>query len=323
MVRHLNSAHPDQLLVGPDTGDDAAVWKLDDERALVSTADFITPVVDDARTWGRVAAANSVSDIYAMGARPLFALNLVGWNTDALPTSLLGEVLAGGQDIATEAGFVIAGGHTIDDPEPKYGMAVTGEVHPDRLLTNAGLRAGQDIVLTKALGVGVLTTAIKAERATAEQAAAAVASMVRLNDVASRLALAAGATGCTDVTGFGLLGHLGRMAIESQVTVAIEFAAVPFLPGAVGLAADGVMPGGSRRNLAWALEFVDVGTLDELQQLLLADAQTSGGLVFGVDPSETAGVLAELAATGHQAAHIGTVGATSTARSGRPGLTLR
>jgi len=319
----LNSAHPDQLLVGPDTGDDAAVWKLDDERALVSTADFITPVVDDARTWGRVAAANSVSDIYAMGARPLFALNLVGWNTDALPTSLLGEVLAGGQDIATEAGFVIAGGHTIDDPEPKYGMAVTGEVHPDRLLTNAGLRAGQHIVLTKALGVGVLTTAIKAERATAEQAAAAVASMVRLNDVGAQLALAAGATGCTDVTGFGLLGHLGRMAIESRVSVAIGFAAVPFLPGAVELAAEGVMPGGSRRNLSWALEFVDVGTLDELQQLLLADAQTSGGLVFGVDPSETAGVLAELAATGHQAAHIGTVGPAAATRSGQPGLILR
>jgi len=323
VVRHLNSAHPDQLLVGPDTGDDAAVWKLDDERALVSTADFITPVVDDARTWGRVAAANSVSDIYAMGARPLFALNLVGWNTDALPTSLLAEVLAGGQDIATEAGFVIAGGHTIDDPEPKYGMAVTGEVHPDRLLTNAGLRVGQDILLTKALGVGVLTTAIKAERATAEQAAAAVASMVRLNDVGARLALAAGATGCTDVTGFGLLGHLGRMAIESRVSVAIDFAAVPFLPGAVELAADGVMPGGSRRNLTWALEFVDVGDHDEVDQLLLADAQTSGGLVFGVDPSETAGVLAELAATGHQAAHIGTVGPAAATRSGRPGLILR
>lgn len=317
MVRHLNSAHPAQLLVGPDTGDDAAVWKLDDERALVSTADFITPVVDDARTWGKVAAANSVSDIYAMGARPLFALNLVGWNTDALPIWLLGEVLAGGQDIATEAGFVIAGGHTIDDPEPKYGMAVTGEVHPDRLLTNAGLRAGQDIVLTKPLGIGVLTTAIKNERATPEQADAAVASMVRLNDVASRLALAAGATGCTDVTGFGLLGHLGRMALESGVSVTIEFTAVPFLPGAVELAADGVVPGGSRRNLSWALEFVDVGPHGELAQLLLADAQTSGGLVFGVDPSETAGVLAELAATGHQAAHIGT------AHEGTPGLTLR
>jgi selenide,water dikinase len=252
-----------------------------------------------------------------MGGRPLFALNLVGWNTDQLPTSLLGDVLAGGQDIADEAGFVIAGGHTIDDPEPKYGMAVTGEAHPDRLLTNAGLRAGQDIVLTKALGVGVLTTAIKSGRATTAQADAAVASMVRLNDVASRLALASGVTGCTDVTGFGLLGHLGRMALESMVSVEIEFAAVPFLPGAVDLAADGVMPGGSRRNLAWALEFVDVGDHDEVHQLLLADAQTSGGLVFGVDPSETASVLAELAATGHRAALIGRALADS------PGLVLR
>jgi selenide, water dikinase len=316
VVRQLNSAHPDRLLVGPGTGDDAAVWLLDDDRALVSTADFITPVVDDARTWGRVAAANSVSDIYAMGGRPLFALNLVAWNTDALPTSLLGEVLAGGQDIATEAGFVIAGGHTIDDPEPKYGMAVTGEAHPARLLTNAGLRVGQDIVLTKPLGVGVLTTAIKHGRATTPQAEAVVASMVRLNDVGSRLALAAGASGCTDVTGFGLLGHLGRMALESAVSVAIECESVTFLPGAVELATDGVMPAGSRRNLEWALGFVDVGDLDEVHQLLLADAQTSGGLVFGVDPSETDGVLAELASAGHQAMHIGT------ARAGTPGLTL-
>jgi selenide,water dikinase len=316
-VRHLNSDHPAELLVGPDGGDDAAVWRLDDERALVSTADFITPVVDDARTWGQVAAANSVSDIYAMGARPLFALNLVGWNTDALPTELLGDVLAGGQDIATQAGFVIAGGHTIDDPEPKYGMAVTGEVHPDRILTNAGLRAGQDIVLTKPLGVGVLTTAIKAGRATDEQTAAAVASMTRLNDVAVRVALAAGATGCTDVTGFGLTGHLGRMALESGLAVTLEFAAVPFLPGAIDFARDGVMPGGSRRNLAWALEFVDVGNRDETDQLLISDAQTSGGLVFGVDPSETASVLAELASTGHIAAHIGT------AANGTPGLLLR
>ena len=317
MVSHLNSDHPAELLVGPGTGDDAAVWKLDDERALISTADFITPVVDDARTWGRVAAANSVSDVYAMGGRPLFALNLVGWNTDKLPTELLGEVLAGGQDIATQAGFVIAGGHTIDDPEPKYGMAVTGEVHPDRILTNAGLRFGQDIVLTKPLGVGVLTTAIKAGRRDPEQVAAAVASMIRLNDVASRVALAAGATGCTDVTGFGLAGHLGRMALESAVAVTIEFEAVPFLPGALEFADDGVMPGGSRRNLTWALEFLDAGKHDEVHQLLVADAQTSGGLVFGVDPSETAGVLAELAATGHTAARIGTV------TDGDPGLRLR
>jgi selenide,water dikinase len=317
VVSHLNSDHPAELLVGPGTGDDAAVWKLDDDRALISTADFITPVVDDARTWGRVAAANSVSDVYAMGGRPLFALNLVGWNTDKLPTELLGEVLAGGQDIATQAGFVIAGGHTIDDPEPKYGMAVTGEVHPDRILTNAGLRSGQDIVLTKPLGVGVLTTAIKAGRATPEQVAAAVASMIRLNDLGSRVALGAGATGCTDVTGFGLLGHLGRMALESGVAVTIEFDSVPFLPGAVEFATDGVMPGGSRRNLTWALGFLDAGEHDEVHQLLVADAQTSGGLVFGVDPSETAGVLAELAATGHTAARIGAV------TTGEPGLRLR
>jgi selenium donor protein len=192
-VRHLETDHPDELLVGTDTGDDAAVWKLDDDRAIVSTADFITPVVDDARTWGRVAAANSVSDIYAMGGRPLFALNLVGWPKDALPMELLSELLAGGQDIATAGGFVIVGGHTIDDPEPKYGMSVTGEVHPDRILTNAGLRPGQDIILTKALGVGVLTTAIKSGAATEAQAAGAVASMIRLNDVACRLAVGAGA----------------------------------------------------------------------------------------------------------------------------------
>ncbi len=304
-MRDLHADHPDELLVGTDTGDDAAVWKLDDDRALISTADFITPVVDDARTLGRVAAANSVSDVYAMGGRPLFALNLVGWNTDALPTELLGELLAGGQDVARAGGFTVVGGHTIDDPEPKYGMSVTGEVHPDRILTNTGLRPGQDLILTKPLGIGVITTAIKADVATAEVTEGAVASMTRLNDVGSRLAIAAGATGCTDVTGFGLLGHLGRMAIESNVRVAVEFDAVPFLPGALELAVEGVMPGGSRRNLAWGLDLLDAGRHDELDQLVIADAQTSGGLVFGIDPGETDAVLAELTATGHTAARIG------------------
>jgi selenide,water dikinase len=305
VVRDLHVQNPDAVLVGTSTGDDAAVWKLDDDRALVSTADFITPVVDDARTWGRVAAANSVSDVYAMGGRPLFALNLVGWNTDALPISLLGELLAGGQDVASAAGFAIVGGHTIDDPEPKYGMAVTGEVHPDRILTNAGLVAGQDLILTKPLGVGVITTAIKADVASSEVADAAIASMTRLNDIGSRLAVNAGATGCTDVTGFGLLGHLGRMAMESGVRVTVDFDAVPFLPGARALADDGIMPGGSRRNLEWGTALLDAGSHDELNQLMIADAQTSGGLVFGVDPGETAEVLAKLAATGHTAALIG------------------
>lgn len=316
MVRGLHADTPGELLVGTATGDDAAVWRLDDERAIVSTADFITPVVDDARTWGRVAAANSVSDVYAMGGQPLFALNLVGWNTDALPTSLLGEVLAGGQDVATEAGFAIVGGHTIDDPEPKYGMSVTGIIDPNRILTNAGLAVGQDLVLTKPLGVGVITTAIKADVASAASSDAAIASMTRLNDIGARVALAAGATGCTDVTGFGLLGHLGRMAIESRVRVTITFDAIPFLAGAIELARDGLMPGGSRRNLDWGRELLDAGSHDGLSQLLVADAQTSGGLVFGIDPGETAGVLAELADTGHSAALIGSVTA------GPPGFTL-
>ena len=305
MVRRLEQPdHPD-LLVGAATGDDAAVWRLDDERALVATADFITPVVDDARTWGRVAAANAVSDVYAMGGRPLFALNLVGWRTE-LPTELLAQVLEGGQDIARRAGFVIAGGHTVDDPEPKYGLAVTGEVDPRRLLTNAGLRPGQELILTKPLGVGVITTAIKADAAPADTVAEAVASMIRLNDEASRAALEAGATGCTDVTGFGLVGHLGRMALESSVTVVVEVAAVPLLPGAAALAEAGYVPGGTRRNLA-AADWLDPGPHHELAQLLMADAQTSGGLVFGVAPAATAGVLERLAASGHVAAGIGRV----------------
>lgn len=318
-MRHLNNDRPDELLVGPDTGDDAAVWKLDDDRALVATADFITPVVDDARTWGRVAAANSVSDIYAMGARPLFALNLVGWNSDELSTELLGEVLAGGQDIATAAGFVVAGGHTVDDPEPKYGMSVTGEVHPDRILTNTGLKPGQDLILTKPLGIGVLTTAIKAGVASDAEAAGAIESMIRLNDIGARLASAAGATGCTDVTGFGLLGHLGRMSLESMVRSEIAFDAIPFLDGAKAHAAGGIMPGGSRRNLLWGSDLLDPTVHDELAQLLVADAQTSGGLIFGVDPSESAGVLAELAATGHTAAVIGS---TISPGDSEPGVTL-
>ena len=307
-MRHLETISSSDLIVGTETGDDAAVWRIDENRALISTVDFITPVVDDARTWGRVAAANSISDVYAMGGRPLFVLNLVGWNSDALGIELLGEVLLGGSEIATQAGAVVVGGHTIDDPEPKYGMSVTGEVHPDRILTNAGLKPGQDIVLSKPLGIGVITTAIKADRAPAEVAQAAIDSMVRLNDVASVAAVAAGATGCTDVTGFGLLGHLGRMTVESGVDTTIKVAATPFLPGARDLAADGLIPGGTRRNLAWISQHLDPGSVDELTQLLLADAQTSGGLVFGVDPVESAAVLAKLDSTGHTAAVIGRTG---------------
>lgn len=296
-----------ELLVGSATGDDAAVWRLDADRALVSTADFITPVVDDARTWGQIAAANAVSDVYAMGGTPLFALNLVGWNIEALPIEMLGDVLLGGSDVAVEAGFVIAGGHTIDDPEPKYGMAVTGLVHPDRLLTNAGLQPGQALILTKPLGVGIITTAIKADLAPAESAAAAIDSMRRLNAAAAMVAVDAGASGCTDVTGFGLLGHLGRMAIESNVRAAIDFEAIPLLPGTVELARAGMVPGGSRRNLDGNIDLLHAGRHDDIEQLIIADAQTSGGLIFGIDPQHAGAVLEELEASGHDAANIGSV----------------
>ena len=304
VVRGLVPSNRAELLVGPQTGDDAAVWKLDDDRALVVTADFITPVVDDARDWGRVAAANAVSDVYAMGGRPLLALNLVCWN-DELPDELLAEVLAGAQEIAAEGGFVVAGGHTVTDPEPKFGLAVVGEVAPDRLLTNAGLRPDDILILTKPLGVGVITTAIKRGFASGEAIDAAVQSMTFLNGRASRVALDNGATGATDVTGFGLLGHLGRMARESSVDVTIDVAHVPLIDGARALAESGAISGGAMRNVNWVDEQLDRGTVDELTVTLLADPQTSGGLVFGLSEAHVDTALEALASSGHRAARIG------------------
>lgn len=311
-----HSGHPD-LLVGTETGDDAAVWRLGDDRALVATADFITPIVDDPRTWGRVAATNSVSDVYAMGGRPLFALNLVCWNTTELSADLLAEVLAGAAEVAAACGYLTVGGHTVDDPEPKFGLAVVGEAHPDRLLRNNALRPGDALVLTKALGTGIVATAAKAGDADADAVEAMVTSMCRVNDTAAETALAAGATGGTDVTGFGLLGHLGQMALASAVDVDLEVAAVPLLPGATELASRGHVPGGTRRNLAWILDRLDVGAAAELDLALLADAQTSGGLVFGAAPDRAWQATGVLRDRGHDAAVIGT------ARPGRGGIRLR
>ena len=305
-MRRLTPPDSPDLLVGAASGDDAAVYRLSDERALVVTADFITPVVDDARDWGRVAAANAVSDIYAMGGTPLLGLNLVCWNTEELSNDLLGDVLLGGQDIAHERGFVVAGGHTVDDPEPKYGMAVVGEVHPDKMLTNAGLRTGQSLVLTKPLGIGIITTAQKRNVVDAATMQAAITSMTTTNAAGAAAAVAAGASGATDVTGFGLLGHAGRMAQESGVGLEIVVDNVPVIVGATALAADGVVPGGTGRNLAWIKEWLDIGAgVDDLDVTILADAQTSGGLVFGVDPDAADDVVAGLVADGHTAAVIG------------------
>jgi selenide,water dikinase len=298
-------AHPD-LLVGAETGDDAAVWRVADDRALVVTVDFITPLVDDARTWGRIAATNAVSDVYAMGGRPLLALNVVAWNSAELSTDVLSEVLAGAADAAAAGGWVTVGGHTVDDPEPKFGLCVVGEADPRRLLTNAGLRPGDALVLTKPLGVGVIATALKRDAAPDEAVDAAVASMVRLNGVAADAALAAGATGATDVTGFGLLGHLHKMAEASGVDVAIDAGAVPLLPHARALAEGGFVPGGSQRNLAWVRDALDAH-VDEVTVLLLADAQTSGGLLFGAAPDAAAAAVDTLRADGHDVALVGHV----------------
>ena len=308
MVRNLTPDPPPELLVGHSTGDDAAVWEIGRGRAMVLTADFITPVVDEARAWGRLAAANAVSDVYAMGGRPLLALNLVAWNSEELSTDLLAEVLAGGDETARADGFVVGGGHTVDDPEPKYGMAVLGEVDPSRMLTNAGLRPGNALVLTKPLGIGVITTALKRGQAPSQAVERAVAEMTRTNAAAAQAALRHGATAATDVTGFGLLGHGLRMAQESAVDLEIAPADVPFIEGASELAALGAVPGGTERNLDWVAPHLDIGEASDLEVTLLADAQTSGGLLLGMVSHDAAlAAVAELRTSGHDAAVIGAV----------------
>jgi selenide, water dikinase len=275
VVRGLTGVDSPGLLVGLDDGDDAAVVQVDERTAVVSTADFFTPVVDDAYDWGRIAAANALSDVYAMGGRPVLAVNLVAWPRGALPTEVLGDVLRGGLDVARHAGCPVAGGHSVDGPEPLYGMAVTGLVDPDRLLRNDAAEAGRPISLTKPLGVGVLNNRHKA---TGEVFAHAVAAMTTLNRAASEAAVAGGARAATDVTGFGLLGHLYKMMRASGTTAVVDAAAVPYLDGAREALAAGFVSGGSRRNLDWVRPHLS-SSLSQDELLLLADAQTSGGLL--------------------------------------------
>lgn len=264
------------LLVGLDHGDDAAVVRVEGDRAVVVTADFFTPVVDDPYEWGRIAAANAMSDVYAMGGEPLVGVNLLGWPREQLPFSIARDVLAGGMAVATQAGCHLAGGHSVDDPEPKYGLAVTGFADVAHLMRNDAGRAGTPLTLTKPLGLGVLNNRHKA---TGEVFAHAVETMVTLNREAARDARMAGIACGTDVTGFGLLGHLHKLARASGVTAVVDSAAVPYLDGARTSLAEGFVPGGSRRNLEWVREHL-VSALPEDELLLLADAQTSGGLLL-------------------------------------------
>ena len=286
-----------RILVDASTRDDAAVYQLTPDRAIVATVDFFTPIVDDPYDFGRIAAANAFSDLYAMGATPLLALNLVGWPRDKLPYDMLGEVLRGGADIAQQAGAFVLGGHSVDDPEPKYGMVAIGEVHPDKVVTLARARAGDELVLTKPIGTGVLSTALKRDLASAEDLAPAVRSMTTLNAGAARAMRSIGDAvhAATDVTGFGLLGHLHNMLAASGLAAELDAAQVPLLPKALELAERGAVPGGTKRNREALEPQVKFGAkVPEAVRLLLFDAQTSGGLLIAVAADRASALRAAL-----------------------------
>jgi len=295
VLRHVPVATDPRILVDASSRDDAAVVRMAPDRAVVATVDFFTPVVDDAYDFGRIAAANALSDVYAMGATPVFALNLVGWPRDTLPFELLGEVLRGGADVAREAGAFVVGGHSVDDPEPKYGMVVFGEVQPDRIVRNAGAKPGDVLVLTKPIGTGVLTTALKRDLVTEQDLAPAVSAMTTLNAGAARAMATVGVHAATDVTGFGLLGHLRSLLEASGVAAEVRAAAVPLLPGARDVAERGAIPGGTERNLASLTDAVTFGaSVSPIDRVLLADAQTSGGLLIAVAPERSDALVAAL-----------------------------
>jgi selenide, water dikinase len=295
------------LLVGLDEPDDAAVWRLDDERAIVSTVDFFAPVVDDPYEFGAIAAANALSDVYAMGGEPLFAINLAAFPED-LDTGILREILRGGAEKVREAGAVVVGGHTITDKEPKYGLAVTGMVHPDRVLTKGGAQVGDALILTKPLGAGVLTTGGKRGVTTRVEMETAIASMSRLNKTAARLAVDYGVRAMTDVTGYGLMGHAHQMALLGKVSFHIRYETLEWLPGARRLARENVFPGGMARNRSFYGNWVALyPLLKPFEQSLLFDPQTSGGLLMAVAPDAAEALHAALRAAGEPAMIIGEV----------------
>ncbi len=309
MLRRLPRVDDPRVLVGHSTKDDAAVYALDGDTAVVETVDFFTPVVDDPYWFGRIAAANAFSDVWAMGGRPIFALNLVAWPVKTLSMEMLGEVLRGGAETARLAGAPVLGGHSIDDPEPKYGMAVTGLVHPERVLRNVGARAGDRLLLTKPLGTGIITTAIKRGIASPALVDRAVEVMAGLNRAAGEALAASGAVhALTDVTGFGLLGHAWEMAEGSGVAFRLAARAVPLLDGVIDLAARDVVPGGSRANLDWVRPQLEIAAgIDPALVQVLADAQTNGGLLAAVDPARAGALVAALRDAGVEAVEVGEV----------------
>lgn len=295
VMRHVPVGAGDPaVLVGLDSPDDAGVYAVGDELALVQTVDFFTPIVDDPFDWGRIAATNALSDIYAMGARPVSALNLVAWPRD-LDMSILGRVLAGGSEVCESAGATVIGGHSIDDREPKYGMAVTGLVHPDRIVRSRGVRAGDALVLTKPLGMGIVTSGIKESKTSEATAAEAVRVMTTLNRGASEAMTTVGVHAATDVTGFGLIGHLLEM-LDDASSAELDFDRIPVLLEAIELASHGILPGGSRRNQEAMQARVEAPALDDARRAVLFDAQTSGGLLIAVAPDKEDALHEQLAA---------------------------
>jgi selenide,water dikinase len=308
VLRHVLPVEDPNALVGHATGDDAAVYRLTADRALVVTTDFFTPIVDNPYDFGRISATNALSDIYAMGARPLFVLNLVGFPRKLLRDGILDEILRGGSDVTRAVGIPTLGGHSIDDNEPKYGLVVIGEVHPDRMVTNSGAQVGDVLVLTKPLGSGVIATAIKRGEVDENVIADAVQVMTTLNRSAAEAMLSAEVQAATDVSGFGLLGHLRGMMSASGTSATLETARIPFLAGARELTEAGHVPGGTRRNLedlAGDLDFAD--SVDEVTRILLADAQTSGGLLMCVAPDRLTALLTDLEGHTPSASVIGEV----------------
>jgi selenide,water dikinase len=300
-LRHIKTTSADPaLLVGLDAPDDAAVYRVSDDAAIVQTVDFFTPIVDDPFAWGRIAAANAMSDVYAMGARPLTALSLVAWPR-GLDMELLGRVLDGAGEACDEGGVAIVGGHSIDDPEPKFGLAVTGTVHPDRIVRKSGAEPGAELVLTKPLGMGIISSGIKEQKTSAATAEEAIAVMSALNKDACDAMLEIGPAAATDVTGFGLIGHLLQM-LDGKVSAELWFDAVPVLEEAFELAEAGVFPGGSKRNRDAMEDSVDAARLSESQRAVLYDSQTSGGLLIAVDPKRTGDLLAALERRGVEGA---------------------
>lgn len=293
-------------MVGFDTADDAAVYRLSDEMAALLTVDFFTPIVDDPYDFGRITAANALSDIYAMGGRPLAALNLLAFPC-SMGAEIVAEVLRGGADKVREAGAVVVGGHTIDDAEPKYGLAVMGVAHPDRVVRNTGARAGDALVLTKPLGTGVMATALKRELETEASIGEVIESMARLNRAACEAMLAVGVNAATDVTGFGLLGHLHEMLAGSEAAGEVDLAAVPVFEGALAYSGEGVKPGRTADVIAYLDAFVDWGEADEAWKGVLGDPQTSGGLLVAVDAGSVDALVDALGERGEDAAVVGRV----------------